>query len=113
MYEVITRLAGVTYGDAQKNINKFGWEDIPTYVLVREPDNSHDTNAINVSLFVLYHMGYVPRQIAIELAPMMDAGRDFIVEFVGRNESPYASVVGLTVRIIEENKSKGGDNYGK
>ena len=102
MFQVITKLAGVIYEDAQENINKFGWKDIPNYVLVRETDNPHDPNAIRVALFAHYYMGYIPRHIAQELAPMMDSGRVFDVLFYKRNESPYSDVVGLSVMIVEE-----------
>ena len=59
----IIKLVGVTVGDAQENIKKFGCKDIGSFALVREPDNSHDSNAIRVELAGLY-LGYVPRHIA-------------------------------------------------
>jgi len=101
MFPIITKLAGDIYEDAQENINKFGWRDIPTYVLVREPDNPHDPNAIRVALFAHYYMGYIPKPIAEKVAPIMDAGKLLDVEFFKRNESTYSDVVGLTVRIVE------------
>ncbi|MFC1839806.1 HIRAN domain-containing protein [Thermodesulfobacteriota bacterium] len=107
MFEIITRLVGVTYEDAQENISKFGWPDIPNYVLVREPGNPHDHNAIRVALFAHYYMGYIPRYIARDLAPMMDSGRVFDVQFYKRNEIPNSDIVGLTVRIVEVMPSVG------
>lgn len=74
---ITTKLAGVSFGDAQENIKKFGCQDIGSYALIREPDNSHDANAIKVSLFDIWFMGYVPKVIAKDIAPMMDAGRMF------------------------------------
>ncbi len=99
---IITRLSGVSFGDTQKNIKQFGCEDIGSFVLIREPDNLHDPCAIRVSLFDIWFMGYVPKNIAKDLAPMMDAGREFDVEFVCRNEYPPHERVGLTVRIVEK-----------
>ena len=96
----IIKLAGVTVGDAQENIRKFGCKDIGSFALVREPDNPHDPNAIRVELAGLY-LGYVPRHIAKDLAPQMDAGRRFIALFVNRNEHPLFDKVGLTVKIVE------------
>jgi hypothetical protein len=96
-----TRLTGVTFDNCQANIRQWGYPDIGTYAVIREPDNPHDPNAIRVSLFGLYNMGYLPRQRAQNLAPLMDAGRTFLAEFVCRNEyAPYNNV-GLTVCIVE------------
>ena len=98
---IITKLAGVSFGHAQENIRKFGFKDIGFYALIREPDNSYDPNAIKVSLFDIWFVGYVPNKIAKKLAPLMDEGRTFLAEFVCRNEHPYEPLVGLTVRIVE------------
>ena len=100
MKHLIIKLAGVTHDDAQKNIKKFGCEDIGSFALVREPDNPHDPNAIRVELAGLY-LGYVPRDIAKDLAPQVDAGRNLIALFVSRNEHPFHDTVGLTVKIEE------------
>jgi hypothetical protein len=96
-----TRLAGVTFGDCQANIRKYGCPDIGTYAVIREPDNPNDPNAVRVSLFGIHEMGYLPSRVARSLAPLMDSGRTFLAEFVCRNEyAPYDNV-GLTVRIVE------------
>jgi hypothetical protein len=42
--------------------------------LRREPGNEHDANAIAVDAGGA-HVGFVPREIAAELAPQLDAGR--------------------------------------
>ena len=94
------KLAGVTVEDAQENIKKFGCKDIGSFALVREPDNPHDPNAIRVELAGLY-LGYVPRYIAKDLAPQMDAGKNLFALFVSRNEHPFHDTVGLTVEIVE------------
>lgn len=47
-------------------------------------------------------MGYVPKDIAKDLAPMMDAGRDFLAYFICLNTSPYHEIVGMTVKLIEK-----------
>ncbi len=100
MSSITTRLSGVSFGDAQKNIKMFGCEDIGTYALVREPQNPHDANAIRVEVGG-YFMGYVGRQIARWLAPEMDGGRKFRAEYLCRNKHPYHDIVGLTIRIVE------------
>ena len=95
------RLSGVSFGNAQSNIKTFGSPDIRWFALFREAGNQHDPNAIRVALFGELFMGYVPKEIARELAPLMDAGRDFDAEFVCVNKHPYHDVVGLTVKIVE------------
>ena len=71
------------------------------FALVREPDNQHDSNAIRVALFGEFFMGYIPKDIARELAPMMDSGMEFDAEFICVNKHPYHDVVGLTVKSVE------------
>ena len=100
-HPIIIKLAGVSYGNAQEHIKKFGCRDIMTYALIREPENIHDPNAIRVSLFDLFFLGYVPKHFAKDLAPLMDSGRTFLAIFVQRNESSYYDTVGMTVKIVE------------
>ena len=100
-YLKTTELVGVDIEDAQKNIKQFGCRDILTYALIRESDNPYDPNAIQVSLFGIWFMGYLPKQLAKELAPLMESGRKFLAYFVRRNESPYHDKVGMIVLIVE------------
>lgn len=99
--EIIIRLAGVSYGDAQKNIRKWGSKDIGNYALIREPDNEYDANAIQVSLFGEFFMGYIPKHTASKLAPLMDTGKEFIAEFIQVNEWAPCDRIGMTIKIVE------------
>lgn len=48
-------------------------------LLEREPGNAFDPNAIMVlDRDHLNHLGYVAKEVAVELAPLMDEGRHFI-----------------------------------
>ncbi len=100
MFPIITKLTGVTIGDGQKNIQEFFKNKLGTCDLVREPQNLHDPNAIRVETQGKY-LGYIPKSLAEKIAPLMDNGVQLRAEFVQRNESPYYSVIGLTVRIVE------------
>ena len=100
MNGITTRITGVTYDDAQENIQMFGCKDIGSFALVRERDNPHDKNAIRVTTGDT-KLGYLPKALAKDVAPEMDAGKDFIALFVRRNESLFHNIVGLTVKIIE------------
>jgi len=101
MFQKIIKVKGVTFKNAQRNIRTFGCGDFDSYTLVREPDNPHDPNAIRVTVARVVFLGYVPKDLAKELAPLMDEGRKFTAFFVCRNEDPSHRTVGLTVRIEE------------
>ena len=100
MKSIILKLSGVTVGDAQKNINKFGCRDIGSFALIREPDNANDPNAIRVEYRGCY-IGYIPAHIAQHLAPMIDSGRRFTTCNHRLNESPYHDTVGISVELRE------------
>ena len=104
------KLVGVSFGNAQTNIKTFGSPDIQWFALVREPNNPHDPNAIRVALFGEFFMGYIPKDVAIHLAPLMDAGKEFDAEFVCVNKHPHHDVVGLTVKIVEMTPWVGREN---
>ena len=74
MKRMIIKLAGVSYGNAQENIQMFGYKDIYWFGVRRESNNPHDPNAISIHC-VGQHLGYVPRGNAKTLAPRMDADR--------------------------------------
>jgi len=103
MFPLTIKLAGVQFGACQDNIKKYAGPGVGDFELVREPDNSYDQNAIKVALFGHFEFGYIPRPIANELAPLMDAGRHLEAEYISRNEHPKYDLVGLTVKIIEVN----------
>ena len=108
MKSIITKLSGVTFKDAQKNIKTFGRPDIGSFALVREPNNAFDPNAIRVTVAGVIHLGYLPRDVAKELAPLMDAGRQLMAFFFSRNVSARHDTVGLTVEIREVPEKEDG-----
>lgn len=81
MPQVITKAAGVTYGNRQKaleHLARYAPEQI-SIRLERERDNEFDCNAVAVIATVQgkgsYCMGYLPRALAAFVAPLMDAGK--------------------------------------
>jgi len=96
-----TKLAGVTFGNCQESIRKWGHQDIGYFSLKREPENPHDPNAIGV-YFLHDRLGYLQKSVAEKLAPVMDAGTKLYARFVRRNQFADDSIVGLTVEIIED-----------
>ena len=96
----ITKLAGVSFGNCQAHIRQWGCSDIGFFRLDREPKNPYDPNAIGV-WFLNDRLGYLQKDVAMKLAPLMDAGRTFDAVFVCRNEWAPFENVGLTIRIVE------------
>lgn len=98
MLPITIKLAGTSQPEAQQNICQLGNAKTRSYQLDREPNNHFDPNAIRVTIAGRL-LGYVPRQTASALAPMMDLGLEVMAELVKVNSSPYHDILGLTVRI--------------
>ena len=103
MFPLTIKLAGVKFDACQDNIKKYAGPGVGDYELIREPDNPYDQNAIKVALFGHFELGYIPRPIAKDLAPLMDSGRHLVAEYQFRNGSPNYDTIGLTVKIKEVN----------
>jgi hypothetical protein len=66
--------------------------------LHRDPDNEHDANAIAVLARSGEQLGWVPREIAEELAPELDAGKPWsAVVLREQRTSPRDPRTGLTM----------------
>ena len=67
---IVTRITGVSYEGRQQVVSllKVG----ETVFLVRDPDNAYDRNAIRVIRGDQSQLGYVNRDIAARLAPVLD-----------------------------------------
>jgi hypothetical protein len=60
-------------------------------VLIRNPDNEYDENAIEVHVPALGRhgmIGHIPRELAERLAPQIDAGEEWAAEIVAVLVSP-------------------------
>jgi hypothetical protein len=66
-------IVGISYERRAEIAERFAEVGDPVY-LVREPDNPADPNAVMVLLRQGYQIGYVPREEAEKLAPLLDAG---------------------------------------
>jgi len=104
--ELITKLAGVTFGNRQKALAKLQSYDagMVNVSLVREANNEHDTNAIAVNVSVgsgaAYNLGYIPKELAVVLAPLIDKGLQLVSRFVevrgGEWDKPiYGGVIAI------------------
>jgi len=77
---VNTSVAGVTFGNRQKALNRLGRYETGSVAvtLEREAGNEYDTNAVRVMVGVRdgakYHLGYLPKRTAMLIAPLLDKG---------------------------------------
>lgn len=101
-----TKTAGVTYGNRQKlleRLARYSPEDI-TVTLRREQDNAHDRNAVQVIAAVKGKgsavLGYLNKQLAAAVAPLMDKGSEIVSRFqaVTGGEERYLNY-GLNIEI--------------
>lgn len=75
-FEAILRGVSFRPIDAKAHVNQLKEGD--SLLIEREADNAFDPNAIKVlSADGSLHLGYVAKEVAVELAPLMDEGRFF------------------------------------
>ncbi|PKN66308.1 MAG: hypothetical protein CVU57_06455 [Deltaproteobacteria bacterium HGW-Deltaproteobacteria-15] len=102
--EIITKLTGVLVNDAQinlKEIDRGSKEKRRNHlVLVREPDNPYDINAIRVETNGKY-LGYLPKRVAKDIATRIDEGSQFVISRAWMNKSRRYEIIGMTVEINE------------
>lgn len=77
------------------------------FKLIREPLNEYDENAIGVHLLVrngshLLQIGYIPREKAAEIAPIMDAGTNLEGRFKYKITTDDGKFRGLLIKIVEK-----------
>ena len=76
----IFNLAGATYRTTSAIAEVIALQPGTELALRRDPDNGYDSNAIEVcSMRTGAMLGFVPKYIATELAPLIDAGREDFV----------------------------------
>ena len=76
------KLAGVSYGQRLDFISKY-CARFTAYDLERDCKNKFDSNAIKVlATKHRLEIGWIPKKLAKQLAPLMDAGREFKVQFI-------------------------------
>lgn len=99
-----SKVVGTTFREKDKPLP---WDELAQgkhLCLVREKDNQYDPNAIKV-FYVPHHLGYLPKQTAAELAPLIDKGRTFfaiITEITGGVKDKENR--GINLAIYEDSK---------
>jgi hypothetical protein len=101
----VFKVAGVTFEGRQEHIAKLsGGEPCK---IVPEPTNPYDRNALAVHVAhggMIYHVGYVPRDIAAVVAVYLD-GESLIakvVEVTGGFETREGDTASLGLRVMVE-----------
>ena len=79
--ELRTVIVGNSYRPLDAQQRFFNLETGENLVLVREPENPHDANAIAVYSDDGFHLGYIPRTMNRELADALREGRKFAATF--------------------------------
>lgn len=75
-----TKVVGMTFVDGYPaNVHRMCTEGCPGLVLVREPDNPHDPNAVAVAERDSTEgaIGHLPAALAGRIAPEIDAGQEW------------------------------------
>ena len=99
------KLAGVSFnrGDdkTQHNIDVVTRCNSVPMELVREPGNSHDTNAIRVVAWKMFHLGYIPAHYNKQLSILMDGGEKFEVINHQRHQHSHHKTLGISIELKE------------
>jgi len=86
---LISKVSGVTFGNRQRALKKLEQYEagMVSVTLEREASNQYDANAVKVMVSVgnggCYHLGFMPRELASLLAPVMDNGISLVARFKG------------------------------
>lgn len=97
-----TQIAGVTFGNRQNLIQLL--EVGEKLLLIREPDNPHDPNAIMVEHSQYGQLGYIPRSLAVQVASELDCAGGIAEAVVialtgGTSDYPHrGALISFTVR---------------
>ena len=111
-----TKVVGVTFVDdypdnlldiasIQRRRERRGDEEPLPAILIRNPDNRHDANAIEVHTPSYGMLGHLPKDVAARLAPLLDAGETWQGELLSvriSREDPFQPGVDVYIEHIEE-----------
>ena len=100
MADIITNLAGVTFGNCQDYILECRENGARYCTVNREPGNPYDANAVSIRVGGTIHLGYVPQALAASITKEIDSGKEFEAEIKSYNQINAFGPIGLTVRIF-------------
>jgi hypothetical protein len=71
-----------------------------TVLLLREPLNQHDENAVAVHVPAVGIVGHLARELAAQVAPLLDAGARVLADLYVRIHPEHPEKPGLTVLAV-------------
>lgn len=74
-------------------------------VLVREPDNPHDSEAIRVTTKTNQAIGYIPAQVAKKLNAVFAQGKHYTATFSKNIDESHQDRPGVTLRLVCDPKN--------
>jgi hypothetical protein len=99
------RVVGVTFAEGYPNTVAriadltAGGETVPGK-LMRDPNNPHDPNAVKVVCVAAGgHIGHLPRNVAAQLAPVLDRGTEYAVLVESVEHPNHPTNPGIQVRL--------------
>lgn len=115
MTSILSPVAGVTFcEDYPDNLHRLHAliaehgrpEEGIAAVLVRDPDNAYDANAVQVHVPAIGRVGSLPRTLAARVAPSMDAGDQWTAEVTGvRIKADHEDRPGVDLLLAKVEKS--------
>jgi hypothetical protein len=98
-------VAGVTHEGRAHSVAQYACVGDPVD-LIRDPTNVHDSNAIEVRLKGGWQIGYVPREDAERLAPVMDRGCKYEAYLTKILSGEWAPIPVVDVSLYHVNASR-------
>lgn len=101
------KLTGVTYNNRQQTISRL--REFDTIQLKRDKYNVHDKNAIEVCNSSHQSIGWIPKEHAARIAPVMDKGNEFYISLasiLGGNGYNYGVEITITNDSSKAKKTK-------
>lgn len=96
-------VVGLRYRVTLRGMKEMGAKVPLAASLTREPENDADPNAIAVYLIDKpwrnFHIGYVPREVAKEIAPLLDSGELVIDKVTVTEIDPNEARGQMTVKV--------------
>ena len=87
---MFSKIVGVSFENRQDKIKEL--KENEELILEREPANQYDKNAIKILNSEREHLGYVNKEIAIDMAKAMDKGLKFkviVTSITGGKDNNY------------------------
>jgi len=96
---IFSYVAGVTYENPDGSDRQEILEDCRSgekLLLIREPNNEYDRNAIRVCRISREQIGYIPQMFSAEIAPLLDRGHPVKAQII---ELTQTETIGCKIRI--------------